>query len=102
MEGNARMGGISAMITNQRYISPGRVSRSLFRILNGQSAKSYAGKCIGPAFNILPEDNPELPDVVEVVKGLESGTNVVRAGHQKLFEGAKVMPMPSQDAGPGE
>lgn len=31
---------------------------------------------------------------VEVVHGLEAGQRVVRAGHQKLFEGAKVMPIP--------
>jgi membrane fusion protein, multidrug efflux system len=31
-------------------------------------------------------------DVVEVVKGLEPGMFVVRAGHQKLFEGAKIIP----------
>ena len=40
-----------------------------------------------------------LADVVEVVQGLESGATVVRAGHQKLFDGAKVMPLPSQHAG---
>jgi len=34
-------------------------------------------------------------DVVEVVKGLEPGMTVVRAGHQKLFDGGKVMPMMS-------
>jgi membrane fusion protein, multidrug efflux system len=32
-------------------------------------------------------------DVVEVVQGLQAGMTVVRAGHQKLFEGGKVMPM---------
>jgi membrane fusion protein (multidrug efflux system) len=32
---------------------------------------------------------------VEVVKGLEPGATVVRAGHQKLFEGAKVIPVTS-------
>ncbi len=37
-------------------------------------------------------------DVVEVVQGLEPGMKVVRAGHQKLFEGAKVMPVSSQGA----
>ncbi len=37
-----------------------------------------------------------LPDVVEVVEGLAPGTLVVRAGHQKLFEGAKVIPVTSQ------
>lgn len=39
-----------------------------------------------------------LPDVVEVVQGLESGSRIVRAGHQKLFEGAKVMPVASHNA----
>ncbi len=40
-----------------------------------------------------------LPDAVEVVKGLEPGMRVVRAGHQKLFEGAKVVPITSRPAG---
>ena len=40
-----------------------------------------------------------LPHLVEVVSGLESGAQVVRAGHQKLFPGAKVMPISGQ--GPG-
>ena len=37
-----------------------------------------------------------LADVVEVAQGLAPGTLVVRAGHQKLFEGAKVMPVAAQ------
>ncbi len=41
-----------------------------------------------------------LPAVVEVVEGLEPGMKVVRAGHQKLFEGARVMPVTSQPGGP--
>ena len=44
-----------------------------------------------------------LPNRVEVVSGLESGAQVVRAGHQKLFPGAKVMPISGQGpGGPGE
>ncbi len=39
-----------------------------------------------------------LADVVEVVQGLESGMQVVRAGHQKIFDGARVMPIPTQKA----
>lgn len=35
----------------------------------------------------------QLADVLEVTGGLEKGMMVVRAGHQKLFEGAKVMPI---------
>jgi len=34
--------------------------------------------------------------VVEVLGGLEQGMTVVRAGHQKLFDGGKVMPMSSE------
>jgi membrane fusion protein (multidrug efflux system) len=37
-------------------------------------------------------------DIVEVVKGLEPGMTVVRAGHQKLFDGGKVLPMTSRTA----
>ncbi len=39
-----------------------------------------------------------LPDVVEVLEGLKPGMIVVRAGHQKLFDGSKVMPMMSRDS----
>jgi len=34
-----------------------------------------------------------MADAVEIVSGLEPGAYVVKAGHQKLFEGAKVMPI---------
>jgi len=40
-----------------------------------------------------------LPDVVEIVQGLQPGMTVVRAGHQKLFEGARVIPVASQTSG---
>ena len=35
--------------------------------------------------------------IVEVVNGLKDGMQVVTAGHQKLFDGAKVMPVNSQE-----
>ncbi len=38
-----------------------------------------------------------LAAVVEVVDGLKPGMVVVKAGHQKLFEGARVMPVRSQE-----
>lgn len=66
LHSDSRLGGVSSMIVNQRYQSPGLASRCLFRILNGRSELSYAGKCIGPALNILPEDAPGLPETVEV------------------------------------
>jgi GT2 family glycosyltransferase len=60
------LGGVNAMITNQKYHPPGRISRALFRVLNGASEESYAGKCIGPALNLLPEDRDDLPEVADV------------------------------------
>lgn len=39
------------------------------------------------------------PETVEILSGLEAGQMVVNAGHQKLYEGAKVMPIPHQPAG---
>jgi membrane fusion protein (multidrug efflux system) len=42
-----------------------------------------------------------MPDAVEVVSGLTEGTEVVSAGHQKLYEGAKVMPIAAGGPGSG-
>ncbi len=39
----------------------------------------------------------QTPEIVEVVNGLTDGMEVVTAGHQKLFEGAKVMPVNSKN-----
>jgi GT2 family glycosyltransferase len=63
---DARMGGVNAMITNQRYFSPGWASRSMFRIMRGRAQTSYAGCLLGPAVNLLPEDREDLPEVVPV------------------------------------
>jgi membrane fusion protein (multidrug efflux system) len=41
-----------------------------------------------------------LTDVVEVLEGLDAGQQVVKAGHQKLYEGAKVMPLGPPPADP--
>ena len=37
-----------------------------------------------------------MSDVVEVLDGLDAGMTVVRAGHQKLFDGGKVMPIATE------
>jgi membrane fusion protein (multidrug efflux system) len=37
---------------------------------------------------------------VEIVHGLSAGQKIVRAGHQKLYPGAKVMPVGADAAGP--
>jgi GT2 family glycosyltransferase len=61
-----RIGGVSAMITNQRYQSPGRISQFVFRLIDHRSESSYAGRVLGPAVNLLPEDREDLPEVVPV------------------------------------
>jgi glycosyltransferase involved in cell wall biosynthesis len=61
-----RIGGVNAMISNQRYRPPGFVSRSMFRLMAGRSLASYAGRLLGPAVNLLPEDRDDLPEVVPV------------------------------------
>ncbi len=66
IQSDSQLGGVSAMITNQRYLSPSFVSRLLFQFLNGRPEASYAGKCLGPVLNLLPEDRPNLPEVVSV------------------------------------
>lgn len=66
IEADSTIGGVNAMITNQRYQKPGRVSEMLLRVLHGKKEESYAGMCIGPALNLLPEDNDALPEIVKV------------------------------------
>lgn len=63
---NPGLGGVNAMISNQKYHRPGRVSRWLFKYLSGQQLDSYAGKCLGPIMNQLPEDREDLPEIVSV------------------------------------
>jgi glycosyltransferase involved in cell wall biosynthesis len=59
------VGGVNAMITNQCYQAPGRVSRFMFRLMGGRDS-SFAGRILGPAVNLLPEDRAELPEMVPV------------------------------------
>jgi glycosyltransferase involved in cell wall biosynthesis len=66
LESDPRLGGVNAMITNQRYQTPGRISRFVFRLMAGRGERSYAGRVLGPAVNLLPEDREDLPDVVPV------------------------------------
>lgn len=54
------------MIVNQCYEAPGFVSRIMFSLMHGRHEKSFAGKLIGPAINLLPEDREDLPEVVPV------------------------------------
>lgn len=66
LQSDSEIGGVNAMITNQKYLPPGKISRLLFQFLHGRVESSYAGKCIGPAMNLLPEDREDLPEIVSV------------------------------------
>lgn len=66
IKNNESVGGISSMITNQRYQPLGKLTKFVCRLLHGKKLPSYAGKCIGPAYNFLPEDNDALPEYVSV------------------------------------
>jgi len=66
LNSDASLGGVNAMITNQRYQAPGRISRLVFRLMAGGAQVSYAGRVLGPAVNLLPEDRDDLPEVVPV------------------------------------
>ncbi len=66
LQSDPHVGGVNAMITNQRYLPPGRISRLVFRLLAGRKESTYAGRVLGPAVNLLPEDRDDLPEVVPV------------------------------------
>jgi glycosyltransferase involved in cell wall biosynthesis len=77
IQSDPNLGGVNAMITNQKYHPPGRVSQLLFRYLNGKRLESYAGKCLGPVMNLLPEDREDLPEVV-AVEWLNTGCTIYK------------------------
>ena len=77
MAADPQLGGVNAMITNQQYHPPGRVSRAVFTLLHGRREHSFAGLIIGPAVNLLPEDRSDLPEVVPV-EWLNTGCTLYR------------------------
>lgn len=72
-----KLGGVNATITNQQYHNPGIVSRLMFTLMNGRPQKSFAGRVIGPAINLLPEDQDDLPEIVPV-EWLNLGCTIYR------------------------
>ncbi len=67
---------------------------------NGDQSFVFVVRPDSTATRVAVSLGTRMPDVVEVVQGLKAGMTIVRAGHQKLFDGAKVMPIPSH--GPGQ
>jgi glycosyltransferase involved in cell wall biosynthesis len=59
------VGAVNAMITNQKYTPPGRLTRFMYRLMSGEKQPTFAGRVIGPAWNLLPEDRDDLPEYVQ-------------------------------------
>jgi glycosyltransferase involved in cell wall biosynthesis len=66
LQSGDQVGGVNALVTNQHYHDPGKLTKFMYRLMNGKNLLSYAGKCIGPAWNLLPADKQELPEYNEV------------------------------------
>ena len=66
LQSDNNIGAVNAMITNQQYHKPGKLTKFMYRLMSGKDMLTYAGKCIGPAWNLLPEDNSQLPEYNEV------------------------------------
>jgi hypothetical protein len=65
------------MITNQQYHTPGTITRYMYRLMHGKKISSYAGMCIGPAWNLLPEDKEENPEL-QLVEWLNTTCTLYR------------------------
>lgn len=73
------VGGVNAMITNQQYHAPGKFTSFMYRLMHGKQLDSYAGKCIGPAWNLLPQDADCLPEM-QPVEWLNTTCTMYRTG----------------------
>jgi len=98
LQSDPKLGGVNAMITNQQYSAPGKLSRLLFRWYAGGKNESYAGRCIGPARNLLPEDSEHLPEIVPVdwlnttctLYRREALPDLADGPFDRFFEGASI------------
>ena len=60
-----KIGGAGAMITNQQYAPPGKLTRALLQLID-RSAPDFAGRKIAGILPQLPWDREDLPEVVPV------------------------------------
>ncbi len=82
-----------SVVLNERPSALTIPSEAVF--VNGNQSFVFVVKPDSSVARVAVTLGLRLPDVVEVTGGLEPGSRVVRAGHQKLFDGAKVVPMTS-------
>ncbi len=67
---------------------------------NGDQSFVYVVKTDSTAARVPVTLGTRLADAVEIVQGLASGQMIVRTGHQKLFDGARVVPIGAQASAP--
>ena len=60
-----KIGGAGAMITNQQYAPPGKLTRALLHLIDGP-APDFAGRKIAGILPQLPWDRDDLPEIVPV------------------------------------
>ena len=92
--------GMSANVTailSERPSALSIPSEAVF--VEGQQSFVYVVKPDSTVMRAAVTLGTRTPETVEVVAGLEPGMRVVRAGHQKLFDGAKTLPI-AADAAP--
>lgn len=79
LESDERIGGASAMITNQRFERPGVVGRLVGWLVSGSPCDrlEWAGRYLAPGLQMLPADDPSLPDAVPV-EWINAGCTVYR------------------------
>lgn len=63
---------------------------------SGNQTFVFAVKPDSTVYRVALTLGTRSPDIVEVLEGLRPGMQVVRAGHQKLYDGGKVLPTMSQ------
>ncbi len=80
-----------AVVLNERAAALTVPSAAVF--VEGGQAYVYVVKPDSLVTRTAVTLGTRLTDVVEVIAGLTEGQQVVRAGHQKLYDGAKVMPV---------
>lgn len=69
--------------------------------VNGDQSFVFVVKTDSTVARVALNLGTRMADAVEVLSGISPGDRVVRAGHQKLYQGAKVMPVVSQGAAAG-
>ncbi|MBS1565209.1 MAG: glycosyltransferase family 2 protein, partial [Bacteroidetes bacterium] len=61
-----KAGGVNALVINQQFAEPGKITRMVYKLLGGGKLSSFAGKCFGPAINLLTNKDSGSEDAIPV------------------------------------